>query len=941
MRHLLVILACISLCTSALAAGVDKANREVIGGDDVFVDQFDDYRGSAMDISEDGTIFVAVSREGFDPLYRYILIYRSTDGGTTFSLWSQIGSPVSEPFHLQDIDVTAGTRARVFLTYRKLNDPDQGIYVAQTDPTSETPTWTHVPAMTDGVSYESADLATDNASFDDYYLYLVSDGFDSGGNDIWFARSTDGGVTWNTPYRISEIPSPPPGESPRYLKPSISWGFGGVVHVVFNLNYGGLVLYNSMHYVRATNDASGVGDWESPQDMTPPRNDFIQEFPTIAASTTNNSVVMTYENDTYNEWVYRVSDDAGVTWSAIEEDMPIDEHVVLEYHAPSHQFRFVGVTNDPPFVPEVVLMRADADTPLSWSIPEAFSYGGNTGVWNFAMATDESRGGRTAVVWPRTIFPAPTYYEFYFDAEWRDDPGYPNFDTGFPVDLAAAPNSPPAIVNIDGDPYGEIVFGTVDEKVHVYSHLGTIQEGWPQIVPNMTPNAPIAVGALDLTGEPYIVVGSSDGLVFAFDPDGNLRDGFPVDLNTGEDTYVSIGALGGPYPRMIVACSGDKIKYINHRGVLDSWVKDLTGPLKFPAAIGDLDNDGIAETVTLMGPVPGTGWYYLHVFEKDKGAPDAFRAFYSNTWSGAPTLFDLDGDGDLEIAAPTAEGVLFVMHHDGTDVAGFPFNNGTGVPLTSAVAANNRGTSQPEIAVASKDFRVHLLNYTGAQESGYPATTATGWWNFGAPIMDKTSHTWASVTLGSRGYKAWSFDNFGNQGGGWPKALDDHCELSPAAGDIDLDGSNEIVFLTQGQLIMVDVNNPANLNPGWKWPMYGFDPQRTGCLDCEENLVSATPEEGVTRVSFAPPSPNPASGATMFRYQIPAHATVNLEVFDIRGYRVRRVHRSEENAGSYVVHFDGLDQKGRELAAGQYFARLTVRGPGINEVKTRKLTLLR
>ncbi len=167
------------------------------------------------------------------------------------------------------------------------------------------------------------------------------------------------------------------------------------------------------------------------------------------------------------------------------------------------------------------------------------------------------------------------------------------------------------------------------------------------------------------------------------------------------------------------------------------------------------------------------------------------------------------------------------------------------------------------------------------------------------------------------------------------------CELSPASGDIDLDGDNEIVFLTKTQMIMVDVNYPAESLPYNKWPMYGYGPQRTGCLDCEENLVSAAPEALVTRVSFAPPSPNPASGSLVFSYQIPSQASVKLEVFDIRGHRVRNVVRREELAGPYVVTFDGRSQQGQPLAAGQYFARLTVRGPGINEVQSRKFTLLR
>ncbi|MCB1184325.1 hypothetical protein KDM41_12890 [bacterium] len=914
-----------------------------IGGDDVlFADHPSDYMWSGdLAIAENGDIYYAYTGDSSTVTWaEHVVILRSTDGGTTFSPWGQIGDDSGSNFaRLVKLLIVEGTVSRLYVQYM-VPGFDQLVAYSQLGLASASWT-TRTVFQSAGVSFISGAMTSDVVSFDGFYLYAVASGLDGNGDDIWYARSTDYGSTWSAPYRIASLTHD--GDA-MYYGPKVEYGFGGAVHVAWT--YTGRLSAthdDGVRYRRALNYGSADTDWDFSIWALKFTTDGIdQDCLDLAASTTDSTVAIVHGEggfggalDPHILWTTT----AGRDWNGYGfQDLPWDFRANVEIdHGTStlvgSGFAFDGGNEN------IVLSRSSLFTLHTWSPPERFNDTDVTSLIYEDLALDPSRGHQAAVVFAEAYFGGePTRL---FDAEWRGGPGYPDDETGFPVDLPAPPNSPPAIVNIDYDPYGEIVFGTADDMIQVYSHTGTIPGGWPQHVPNLTPGAPIAVGQLDLGPLQYIVAGTTDGKVYAYDLNSLLMPGFPVDLGTGAATYVSIGNFGGPYPHLIVACSGDHMFYINYRGEIDTWVKEFTGPITHPAAIGDVDGDGVTETVTLMGPSAGTGWSYLHVMEKNQSGPDYYRPFYTESWSDAPTLFDLDGDGDLEIAAPTNQGLLYVMHHDGTDVTGFPFDNGTGVPLTSAVAANNLGNSPPELAFASRDYRVHLLWASGVQQSGYPAATSVGWWNYAAPILDKTSYAWASVVIGSRGFRAWSFDNFGTLAEGWPKPLAGQCELSPAAGDIDLDGNNEVVFLDQTQLVVVDMGHPGDLDGSRKWPMYGYDPQRTGCANCLEDLASAAPEPGVTRVSFAPPSPNPASGPTLFRYEIPSHATVNLEVFDVRGYRVRRVHRSEENAGPHVVTFDGRDQQGRELAAGQYFARLTVRGPGIDRQLTRKLTLLR
>ena len=98
---------------------------------------------------------------------------------------------------------------------------------------------------------------------------------------------------------------------------------------------------------------------------------------------------------------------------------------------------------------------------------------------------------------------------------------------------------------------------------------------------------------------------------------------------------------------------------------------------------------------------------------------------------------------------------------------------------------------------------------------------------------------------------------------------------------------------------------------------------------------------GVTRVSFAPPSPNPVAGRATFSYAVPVSAVVELSVYDLRGRRVALVKREEVIPGQHQIIWSGRDDAGRNLASGNYVAALRVRGPGIDEQLNRKVTILR
>jgi hypothetical protein len=68
--------------------------------------------------------------------------------------------------------------------------------------------------------------------------------------------------------------------------------------------------------------------------------------------------------------------------------------------------------------------------------------------------------------------------------------------------------------------------------------------------------------------------------------------------------------------------------------------------------------------------------------------------------------------------------------------------------------------------------------------------------------------------------------------------------------------------------------------------------------------------------------PNPLRGQATVSYTLPRTASVNLDVFDIRGRLVTRLVNECQPAGDHQVAWDGRDQRSVAVPAGVYFTRL-------------------
>jgi flagellar hook assembly protein FlgD len=83
--------------------------------------------------------------------------------------------------------------------------------------------------------------------------------------------------------------------------------------------------------------------------------------------------------------------------------------------------------------------------------------------------------------------------------------------------------------------------------------------------------------------------------------------------------------------------------------------------------------------------------------------------------------------------------------------------------------------------------------------------------------------------------------------------------------------------------------------------------------------------------------PNPFNPTTTISFNLPKNAPVNLEIFNLKGQKVRTLINSELKAGKHNIVWNGLDNNGKPVASGVYFYRLS----NGEQILSRKMMLMK
>jgi PKD repeat protein len=116
---------------------------------------------------------------------------------------------------------------------------------------------------------------------------------------------------------------------------------------------------------------------------------------------------------------------------------------------------------------------------------------------------------------------------------------------------------------------------------------------------------------------------------------------------------------------------------------------------------------------------------------------------------------------------------------------------------------------------------------------------------------------------------------------------------------------------------------------------------RASIRDLGGQIITSVEEDaarpGVPKAyELAQNAPNPFNPETTIRYSLPTAGTVHLTIYSIAGQKVIDLVNERQEAGFYTVRWGGLDEIGRQVAAGVYLYSLRSEG----YTAARKMVLL-
>ena len=211
---------------------------------------------------------------------------------------------------------------------------------------------------------------------------------------------------------------------------------------------------------------------------------------------------------------------------------------------------------------------------------------------------------------------------------------------------------------------------------------------------------------------------------------------------------------------------------------------------------GDIDNDGKLEIVAIVEH-QHNGMVGIAVWEHNGSMKEGFPVHLTNIGSGyiPPALGDVDNDGELEIVTGYGFNAykIYVVNNDGTILDGWPqdVHEGTGVSKALGLAVLADIDDDGYLEIFAGGDRLNAWHYNGTCVTGFPKNFAS----LSPAICDLDADGELEIIiLKPNVNKLLVFDASGNELLNVTLEAYATKRAPPVVGDINHDGSREIVF---------------------------------------------------------------------------------------------------------------------------------------------------
>lgn len=483
---------------------------------------------------------------------------------------------------------------------------------------------------------------------------------------------------------------------------------------------------------------------------------------------------------------------------------------------------------------------------------------------------------------------------------------------GFPRGYPASPNLKNfrnvALADLDGDGLDDILW-PANNRLFAYRHDGLLWEK------ELSAEAiyPPAVADIDNDGEAEIVqtVFGLQGapLLYALERDGSDVPGWPVSLDGNRIFYApALSDLDGDGTMEVIVCarsgSVGLVYILNADGSPfgGEWPFELdSGPATTPS-IGDIDLDGKKDIVVHSGNARyalSLDGQFLDGFPVGTG-PETVHTYQS------PVLFDLDGDGALEIvgAAHGDAPEFFATDNRGDYLPGWPKPSGSWAYTTPTVVELD---GQPTIFMcrrigdASADM-LYAWDAAGNLRDGFPINKYGG--NEGIiSIADVDGDDEFEVVFGSEFFTsdgpgfmhAYEMDGSGEVEGFPLRPRGINAMNGAALSDINGDGMMDLIAVSYTLNFGMGVDSiylyAYNLNTPYSpervlWSTYKGSNARDALLT--EPVASGTTVQDPALLKLQA-SPNPAQNETILSFSLDQSVQASIHLTDALGREQRKL----------------------------------------------------